>query len=382
MDFSRLIQLPVDPRQSLFLWGPRQVGKSTLLRKVYSQAHRIDLLKSEEFAFFTEAPSRLRAAVDANPKKLFIIDEVQKVPALLDEVHWLIEERKARFILCGSSARKLRQGGANLLGGRAHRYELTGLIYKELGAAFNVTKLLNVGNLPAHYLSDDPVSSLDAYVGDYLKEEISAEALVRNLPRFIDFLRAAAICDTEVVDYTKIGAECGAKSPTVRNHYAILEDTLLGFFLPAYVKRQKRRVLHSPKFYFANVGVVNQLARRRALEPGSELFGKAFENWVVNEVRTYNLYRRRGWDLAFWRLSSGGEVDIIINDCQHAIECKSSTRVGPTHLRGLRELRQDNPKVKHLILVKLSGHRERTEDGIEIISVTEFLDGLWNGEWD
>ncbi len=382
MEFKRLLDLPEQPKKSFFLWGPRQTGKSSLLRKQYPHAHRIDLLKGDEFAFFAESPSRLRQVVEADPSRLYLIDEVQKVPALLDEVHWLIEERNARFVLCGSSARKLKKGGGNLLGGRAQRYELTGLVRQELGGRFDLTKLLNVGNLPAHYLGDDAENDLEAYVGDYLKEEISAEALVRNLPGFIDFLRAAAICDTELVDFTKVGSECGVKSATVKNHYSILEDTLLGFFLPAYVVRQKRRIIHSPKFYFANVGVVNQLARRRRLEPGSELFGKAFENWLVNEVRSYNLYARKHWDLAFWRLSSGGEVDLVINDCQHVIEFKSSARISPAHLKSLREFRRDMPKIKSMTLVKLSGHRERTEDGIDIIPVEEFLTQLWAGELD
>ncbi len=380
--FRRILDLPEAPNQSFFLWGPRQTGKSSLLRLRYPHATRIDLLKSDEYAAFAESPARLRQLVKADPKNLFIIDEVQKIPALLDEVHWLIEETKTRFALCGSSARKLKRGGGNLLGGRAHRYELCGLTREEIGAEFDLVKILNVGNLPSHYLSDDPLSDMEAYVGDYLKEEISAEALVRNLPKFVDFLRASAICDSEIINYTKIGSECGANSATVKNYYSILEDTLLGFFLPAYVKRQKRRVVHAPKFYFTNVGVVNQLAKRRQIEPGSELIGKAFENWLVNEIRTYNLYRKKRWDLSYWRLSGGGEVDLIVNDSEHAIEFKAGTRITSAHLKGLRELRADNPQCKSLHLIKFSGIRERTEDGIDIISAEEFLTELWQGIWD
>lgn len=378
IEFSRALELPADPQKSFFLWGPRQTGKSSLLRKMYSDGHRIDLLKSDEFIYYTEAPSRLRQLVQANLDRLYVIDEVQKVPLLLDEVHWLIEEKGARFVLCGSSARKLKRGGGNLLGGRAHRYELCGLTYNEIGPDFDLNKFLNFGSIPAHYLSSDPLKDMEAYVGDYIKEEVAAEALVRNLPRFVDFLRVAAVCDTEIVDYTKVGSECGAKSATVRNHYAILEDTMLGFFLPAYVRRQKRRVLHMPKFYMTNVGLVNYLARRKGLEPGSELFGKAFENWLVNEFRAYNLYRQKRWELSYWRLSSGGEVDMVVNDCEYAFEFKGTSRISASHLKGLRELRNDNPGLKKLVLVKLDGPQERTEDGIDIMPVCAFLDLLWS----
>lgn len=381
MLFPRLLNLPPNPSRSLFLWGPRQTGKSTLLKQHYSDALRIDLLKSDEFSRFAESPATLRAIAAANSNRLIIIDEVQKLPQLLDEVHWSIENLGTRFVLCGSSARKLKRGGANLLGGRARRYELHGLVSKEIGKDFDIIRLTNFGNLPIHYLSDDAEKDLEAYVGDYLKEEIAAEALVRKLPKFIDFLRAAAIGDTEICDYTKIGSECGASSATTRNYYSILEDTLLGFFLPAYTAKQKRRVIHAPKFYFANVGVVNHLAKRHQLEVGSELFGKAYENWLMHELRTYSSYSQQGWNLSYWRLSSGGEVDLIVNDCEHAFEFKSSARLTNAHLRGLRELRNDNRKIKTLTLVNLQEHASQTEDKIDVLPVKEFLQRLWADSW-
>lgn len=381
MEFPRAINLPRDPEKSFFLWGPRQTGKSSLLKKLYPDAVRIDLLRSDEFVRFAANPALLREIVAADPKRLVVIDEVQKVPALLDEVHSLIEDEKARFVLCGSSARKLKRGGANLLGGRARRFELFGLVTKEIGADFDIERIANFGNIPSHYLSNDPESDLDSYVGDYLKEEIAAESLVRNLPRFVDFLRAAAICDTEIIEYTKIASECGATSATVKNHYSILEDTMLGSFLPAYVKRQKRRVINAPKFYFANVGVVNQLAKRRRLEIGSEQFGKAYENWLFNEVRAYNSYQQKRWELSYWRLSSGGEVDLIINDCEHVIEFKSSRKITSQHLKGLREFKKDNPKTKSICVVCLENHLSRTEDGIDVIPVRVFLEKLWSGQF-
>ncbi len=377
MHFPRYLKLPARPQQSFFLWGPRLVGKSLLLRETYPTAAYLDLLRSDEFMRFSERPAALREFISQQHPSLVVIDEVQKVPMLLDEVHWLIENQGTVFVLCGSSARKVRRGHANLLGGRALRYELHGLTAKELGDSFDLTRYLNVGNLPLHFLSDNPLAALDAYVGDYLQQEIAAEALVRNLSPFIDFLRAAAIADTETVDYKKIGSECAVTSATAKNYYDILVDTLLGFFLPAYVRREKRRVIHSPKFYFSNVGVVNHLARRRQMEPRSELFGKAFENWLVNELRACNAYCANRWDLSFWRLSSGGEVDLLINDSEFALEFKSSMRITNQHLKGLRLHKDEFPKVKRRILVCLESLPRKTEDGIEIIPVAQFIEMLW-----
>ena len=377
MQFTRLINLPREPKTSFFLWGPRQVGKSWLLHELYPNAMRVDLLNSDQFLRYHERPSLLRDVVSQTTSKFVVIDEVQKVPLLLDEVHWLIENRQVVFALCGSSARRVKQGQANLLGGRARRYELFGLLRSELGAEFDLVKLINRGNLPRHYLSDDAQLDLDAYVGDYLKEEIVSEAVVRNVPRFIDFLRIAAICDTEIIDYTKVGSECGVTSATARNHFQILEDSLMSFMLPAYTRRSKRRVIHAPKFYFCNVGVVNQLAKRRNLEPGSELFGKGFENFIVNEVRAWNSYKRENIDLSYWRLSSGGEVDLIFNDCEVGVEIKSSVKINNSHLKGLRALKMDYPKIKRRVIVSLDPVSRKTEDGIEILHYTEFLDSLW-----
>ena len=206
---------------------------------------------------------------------------MQKVPALLDEVHWLHEHRKIRFALCGSSARKVRRGAANLLGGRAVRYELHGLTAAEIGKDVDLVRLLNHGYLPTHYESDRPERLLASYVGDYLKEEVAAEGLVRNLPVFSAFLNAAALSDGDLVNFANIARDCGVSGHTVKGHFGILEDTLLGRWLPAYTKRPKRRVVAAPKFYFSDVGVVNHLARRGRMQPGGELFGKAFENWVL-----------------------------------------------------------------------------------------------------
>ncbi len=375
---SRQLVLPERPEQSFFLWGPRQTGKTSLLRATYPDAIWIDLLKTDDFARYAQRPALLREELLAQPAgSLVVIDEVQKVPALLDEVHWLIENRRTRFVLCGSSARKVRRGAANLLGGRALRYELFGLVSAEIGAEFDVVRMLNHGYLPRHYLGSLPERMLRAYVDDYLKEEIAAEGLVRNLPTFSGFLQAAVLSDAEVVNFASVARDCGASAPTVKEYFQILIDTLLGRWLPAYRRRPKRRVIQSPKFYFADVGVVNLLARRGPLQPGAELFGKAFENWVCHELTAYRAYRRTFEDLAYWRLASGIEVDFVIEAAEIAIEAKASTNVHRDHLVGLREFAQEYPRVKRRIVVCLESRPRRTDDGIDILPSRVFADRLW-----
>jgi predicted AAA+ superfamily ATPase len=377
--FRRALALPTRPAETFFLWGPRQTGKSSLLHATYPDAAWIDLLRTDDFVRYRTRPALLREELlDAPRGRIVVIDEIQKVPALLDEVHWLIENRRLRFALCGSSARRVKRGHANLLGGRALRYELLGLVSDEIGSRFDVTRAVNHGYLPRHYLSDRPGALLRAYVDDYLKEEIAAEGLVRNLPAFAGFLSAAALTDGELVNYANIARECGVSGPTVREHFQILVDTLLGRFLPAYTRRPKRRVIQAPKFYFADVGVVNHLARRGRSEPGSELFGKAFENWVHHELQAYRAYRDFGFELSFWRIASGIEVDFVVDDVRVAIEAKSTSRVHDGHLKGLREIAREHPRVKRRIAVSLDPRARRTEDGIEILPARSFAERLWS----
>lgn len=377
---ERSLQLPVPPEESFFLWGPRQTGKSSLLRSTYPDAVWYDLLETDLYLRLTERPSLLREELLALGKpRLVVLDEIQKVPLLLDEVHALIE-RKWVFALCGSSARKIRRGHANLLGGRAVRHELFGFVSRELGRDFDLVRMLNRGYLPRHYLGSSPAGRLRAYVDDYLKEEITAEGLIRNLPAFSGFLAAAALSDGELVNFATIARDCGVSGPTVKEYFQILVDTLLGRFLPAYTARPKRRVILAPKFYFADVGVVNLLAKRGTLRPGSELFGKAFENWVFHELSAYRCYSRLHYDLAYWRLAGGTEVDFILDEGSLAIEVKSTARVQTDHLRGLREFAKDHPRTKRKILVCLESRARLTEDKIEILPYTTFVQRLWDGD--
>jgi predicted AAA+ superfamily ATPase len=381
--FHRDLTLPKPGTETFFLWGPRQTGKSTLLKKTYPDSRWLDLLKADEFRRYLTHPERLRQEIEtegSSPRMQIVIDEIQKIPALLDEVHWLIENRGLHFALCGSSARKVKRGAANLLGGRAMRYELHGLTASELGREFDLDRMLNRGYLPRIYESSRPKRMLDAYVADYLKEEVAAEGLVRNLPTFSDFLDVAALSDGEIVNFSNIARECGVSSHTTKSHFQILEDTLLGCWLPAYRKRPKRRVIRAPKFYFVDVGVVNRLARRGALLPGSELYGKAFENWVFHELSAFASYQGFDGDLSYWRLASGIEVDFVLGDIQVAIEAKSSARITRVHLQGLRCLLDDHPRVGRRVVVCREPRARKTDDGIEILPVATFVRRLWAGD--
>jgi predicted AAA+ superfamily ATPase len=274
----------------------------------------------------------------------------------------------------------VRRSHANLLGGRALRYELFGLVSRELGAEFDLVRMLNHGYLPRHYLEDTPAPLIRAYVQDYLKEEVLAEGLSRSLPVFSNFLNAAALSDTAVINYATIARDCGVSAHTVRGYFEVLVDTLLGRELPAYVRRPKRRIIRAPRFFFGDVGVVNLLARRGQIEPGSELFGKAFENWLHHELAAYAAYSGEAHELSYWRLTTGVEVDFIIDDMAYAFEAKASRSVTADHLRGLRELAREHARIKKRFVVSLDPQPRVTEDGIEVLPHAVFTQRLWQGD--
>ena len=244
----------------------------------------------------------------------------------------------------------------------------------------DLVRLINQGYIPNIYLSKRPTRLLNAYVADYLKEEIAAEGFVRNLPVFSEFLNAASFSDCELVNFSNVARDCGVSSQTVKEYFQILVDTLLGRWLPAYTKKPKRRVISSPKFYFSDVGVVNFLAKRGRLEPGSDLFGKAFENWCHHELAAYNAYSESFAELAYWRLASGREVDFIVNSMDVAIETKSTRKITSDHLTGLRQIFVDHPGVKRRLVVCLERKLRTTTDGIEIVPVDMFTKMLWAGQ--
>lgn len=371
-------------RSSCFLWGPRQTGKSTLLQERYPDAKRYDLLLSDEYRRLMHQPSLIReeclslAQRIEGKKSPIIVDEVQKVPDLLDEIHWLIENSKLKFILCGSSARKLRRGHANLLGGRAIRYELFPLVFPEI-PAFSLEKALNNGLLPPHYGSDMARTRLEAYVGDYLHEEIAAEAATRNIPGFSRFLEIAAMGNGEMVQFTNIARECGVSAPTVKSYYQILEDTLLGKFIPAYQKRPKRRIILAPRFYYFDVGVVGLLTRRGRIEMGSELFGRAFEHFLFMELSAYASYSGLHYSISYWRTASQLEVDFILGEHEVIIEVKGTSSAQPQHLKGLIAFGEEY-KPRRRILVSCDRNPRSTVAGVEILPWRVFLEDLWSGK--
>jgi predicted AAA+ superfamily ATPase len=372
---SRLLDLDLPPGRSAFLWGPRRVGKTYWLREHYpaETAWTIDLLRTDVFADYAARPALLR---ERWPGRLTIVDEVQKVPALLDEVHWLIENRGASFILTGSSARKLRRGHANLLAGRAWRFELGPLSSLEV-RGFDLERALQFGMLPPHFLSRHPQQDLRAYVADYLKEEVAAEAAVRNLPAFAEFLRVAALTNAELLSYTNVAREAGTSAKVARGYFEILEDTLLGFRLPPWARVRSRRLIRTDKFYLFDVGIANYLARRRPVA-GSPDFGKSFEHFLLLEIMGYRRYRAPDLDVCYWRTASGLEVDLVLGGMDVAIEVKASARVHEGDLRGLRAL-ADEHRVRHRIMASLEPE-PRLVGGIEVLPWRMLLERLYAGE--
>jgi uncharacterized protein len=374
---NRLFDLSLPPGRSAFLWGPRRVGKTHWIRTHLAKRRDvriIDLLETDTFAEYASRPALLRERFDG---KFTVIDEVQKIPALLDEVHWLIENRGAGFLLTGSSARKLRRGHANLLAGRAWRYELGPLSYVEV-EGFDLERAMVSGLLPPHFLSPDPAMDLRAYVADYLKEEIAAEAVTQNLPAFAEFLRVAALTTGELLSYTNVARETGVSAKVVRGYFQILDDTLLGVRLPAWTRSKNRRLITTEKFYLFDVGVSNHLARRHP-SPGTPEFGKSFEQFILGEILNYRRHRSPDMDVHFWRTSTGHEVDFVLGDLEVAIEVKGASRVHDGDLRGLKALAAD-ATVKKMFVVSTERAPRRVDNGVEILPWQIFLERLYGGE--
>ncbi|MGH9162753.1 MAG: ATP-binding protein [Vicinamibacteraceae bacterium] len=373
----RALDLRLPPGKSAFLWGPRRVGKSFWIRETFPESPLIDLLQSDVFEEYASRPALLRERFGERNGPLVIIDEVQKLPQLLDEVHWLIENRKRSFLLTGSSARKLRRGHANLLAGRAWRRHMMPLCAAEL-PDLDLERAMVSGLLPPHYLSSHPLEELRAYVGDYLREEVAGEAAVRSLPSFAEFLRVAALTTSELLNYANVARETGVSPKVVRTYFDILEDTWLGFRVAPWRRVKRRRLIETEKFYLFDVGVSNYLARRRPV-PGSFEFGKSFEHWVLMELRAWQAYRQPDVEISFWRTAGGQEVDFIIGDMELAVEIKGSARVHEGDLRSLVALREEW-KVRRAVVVSLERTARRTDDGIEVLPWRVFVDRLWAGD--
>lgn len=364
-------------KESAFLWGARQTGKTTLLKQLFPDSIYVDLLINSEFLRFSSNLDLLREIVEANkPDKPVIIDEIQRLPELLNEVHWLIVNKGTQFILSGSSPRKILRSNVNLLGGRALKYELYPLVYSEIDD-FSLNKVLNWGSLPKHYLSKKPKRLLAAYIGSYLQDEIATEARLRNLSAFTKFLESAAFSNGEIANFTNIAADCGVSSVTVKDYFGILEDTLIGRFVPAFKKKAKRRITSSPKFYFFDIGIANYLLKQNEIHEKSEAYGKALEHLVYLELYAYCKYKDIDYDICFWRTASQNEVDFVIGNADLAIEVKSTDNVQSKHLKGLKQFAEDYDAGR-LILVSRDKYYRKTGE-IEIMPIDMFLDKLWAG---
>ena len=379
---DRRLEIDLPEGQSAFLWGLRKTGKSTYLAARFSGSAVFDLLDTDLFFELSKRPGLFREQVLALDRvalgRPIVVDEAQKVPAILDEVHRLIENEGLRFMLCGSSARKLVRGGANLLGGRAWRFEMHPLVTDELGD-WKLIDVLNRGLVPAHYLRDGYTRALAAYTRDYLKEEIVAEGLTRNIPAFSRFMDAMAFSHGELVNYSNIARECGVDGKTVKEYFRILVDTLMGRLLEPYKKRRERQAIsRAPKFYLFDVGVAGALTKRRIVAERGEAFGRALEHFVLMELVAHASYSGLDYDINFWRTKTGHEVDFVLARGEIAVEVKGSARVDNRDLKPIRTFVDIHSPAR--AIVACNERRSRRAGDIEIMPVRRFLKLLWAGE--
>ncbi len=373
---NRILQLTNELDGSIFLFGARQTGKSTILRQQFPGAIYIDLLDTEVKSRFSRRPVLLYETLQDKPEEtLVIIDEIPEVPELLNEVHRLISERQLIFILCGSSARKLKRKGKNTLGGRALPVYLYPFVSAEI-PDFDIDHAVSFGMIPSHYLAKNPERRLSAYIQVYLKEEIKEEALVRNLDAFQRFLEVAALTDGEIVNNNNIAQDCGVSATTVSAYFDILEDTLIGYRIPAFAKVMKRRLVQAPRFYYFDIGVTNHLLHRKELVRGTPEYGHAFEHLVIQEIYAWLHYTHSDEALTYWRTYTGLEVDVIIGDARVAIEIKSAQEVMTRHLKGLKAFGEEHPSSRRII-VSLDKFNRHMGD-IECIYVLDFFKLLWS----
>lgn len=362
--------------RSVFLLGPRQTGKSTLVRTAFPDAAVYDLLEADTFRDLSARPESLRQTLSPQ-QSVVIVDEIQKLPGLLDEIQLLIDRNKAlRVVLTGSSARKLKRGGANLLGGRAWMCRLHPLVSAELPEP-RLLDRLNRGSLPAIIDSPRSLDDLKAYVGTYLQEEIRAEGLARSIENFSRFLEVAGLTSGEPINFTTVASDAGVPPRTIREHYQVLEDTLVGYQLPAFQRTVKRKPVATAKFYLFDVGVANVLKRVPAIQEGSEAYGRALEHLVFLELRAYLDYRRLDHPLTYWRSRSQLEVDFVVGDAV-GVEVKASGRVTPRDYKGLTALAEEVPLARRIVVC---GERMRrtADDGTEMMRPEQFFEALWTG---
>ncbi|MEO6596776.1 MAG: AAA family ATPase [Planctomycetota bacterium] len=368
--YSRFLALP---KASFFLFGPRGTGKSSWVGHAIPEAVVVDLLEADTYTRLQAAPERLEGMVPADHKGWVVIDEVQKIPALLDEVHRLIEKRKWRFALTGSSARSLRRGGVNLLAGRARTLEMHPLTAAELGKDFDLAHAVRFGGLPSVWVEKDPADYLASYVRTYLEQEVRQEGLTRNLGGFARFLEAASFSQASVLNISGVARDCGVERKTVEQWFQALEDLLLAVRVPMFTRRAKRKVTAHPRFFLFDAGVYRTLRPKGPLDAAAEIDGPALETLVLNELRAANAYRKLGYDLSTWRTEGGAEVDFVLNGERglHAIEVKRAPVVRTEDLAGLRLFGEDYPPAKRWLLY--GGKKRLRLDGVECVPLATGL---------
>ena len=375
--YKRILDLPaLLKKKSFFLFGPRATGKTTLIQQSLPRATLYDLLDSETFHRLVKRPSLL-GEENADVKKIIVIDEIQKHPPLLDEVHRLIQKKGLTFLLTGSSARKIKQKGVNLLAGRAWWSSLFPLVSAEI-PNFDLTTYLNCGGLPQVYASPDYREELESYTALYIREEIQHEALTRKIEYFCEFLDAMALSNGQEISYEGLSRDLQISPGTLKNYIKILDDTLIGFPLAGYTKTKKRKATARFKYYFFDVGIANALGSRGEIKPKSELFGKAFEHFIILEIRAFLSYTRQTLPLFYWRSTSRFEVDLIVGN-EMAIEIKAKELIQDKHLKGLRVLREEG-LIKTYCAISLDKNQRTTSDDIHIFPWRTFLKKLWAGK--
>ena len=372
--YSRIINIPVN--KSFFLFGPRATGKTTWLRHQFPTGIRIDLLESKTYNSLLASPSKLEELIPPHFDDWLIIDEIQRVPELLNEVHRLIEERKIKFVLTGSSARKLRDRGVNLLAGRALTRFMYPLTAGELGGDFSLSKSLKFGHLPAIFSEPDPSDYLTSYIQTYLREEVQQEGLTRNLQTFARFLEAASFSQASILNISEVARECQSNRKLVEAYFYILEDLLLAHRIPIFSKRAKRRLGAHPKFFFFDAGVYRAIRPKGPLDSPEEIDGSALETLVFQELRAVNDLFRLKFELYYWHTSTGHEVDFILygKNGLIAIEVKRAAKIRTKDLRGLKLFAHDYPQAT--LFLFYGGDKEIFVDNINLIPTGKALTTL------
>lgn len=380
MDIKRILNLKdLLKKKSFFLFGPRQVGKSHLIKKQLQDCSLIiNLLDSEINHRLQRDPSYLKALISNKTKKqkYVVIDEIQKIPELLNLVHLFIEKQKIHFLLTGSSSRKLKRGNVNLLAGRAWSAELFPLSWYEI-PRFSLGKKLLYGSLPYVYLSQEPAEELKAYITNYLITEVQMEGLIRRLSNFHKFLTGAALSNAQLLNFVKIGNDYGLPPSSVRDYYEILQDLLLGFMLTPWKKSQKRKAISKSKFYFFDIGLVHALCGVKTLNEHSDLYGRSFEHFIAIEIKAYLSYFRKDDTLQYWRSRYGHEVDFIVGD-HTAIEVKSSKKISKSDVKVLKMLAEEQ-RFKSLFVISRD-EISANFDGVRSLHWEKFLKELWQGK--